>query len=351
MSTSTLGTYDRYWKFWADFIALHHGPCHPLLINVPVSDRSLIVIDYMAHLHGLGFRGSKILSIITGVKQSMVLKCIDVSFFNDAHLIQAKKSCRFSNQELKNIVMKRVDSSQLPFTMEMYDKAFELFWSESWSSDALSLRNGIFLCISLAMDTGRRISNFTLKDGPSKADHALRCNEIFFHLSSGSKVSGGLAFRNLFESKCLIPENVTMVEIYFPTQKQSYVNNVVVNAPVFIRRDSPNSSTLVDHLVAWALHNVIDGSDVFFTCSRGIHSKGLTQKHIRMAIKEVATACGLDPARFGTHSLRRFFASTVSAHGGDLGEAFGRAGWSVTSKVPKKFYVTPTRHVSGLSHK
>jgi hypothetical protein len=52
----------------------------------------------------------------------------------------------------------------------MVQVAREMYWEKPWTIEGVDDK-AIYLCIALMYDTGKRISNFTHKDGVEAEDH------------------------------------------------------------------------------------------------------------------------------------------------------------------------------------
>jgi hypothetical protein len=80
----------------------------------------------------------------------------------------------------------------------------------------------------------------------------------------------------------------------------------------------------------------------FYTSPSGIISpqhKSVSLSTLSSQFKRVISAIGLNPAKYGTHSCRRGFASEAAELGADSRELAAMGNWVVGSSVPDKYVV------------
>jgi site-specific recombinase XerD len=80
----------------------------------------------------------------------------------------------------------------------------------------------------------------------------------------------------------------------------------------------------------------------FYLSPSGVVSpqhKSVSLSTLSSQFKRVITAIGLDPAKYGTHSCRRGFASEAAELGADSRELAAMGNWVVGSSVPDKYVV------------
>jgi hypothetical protein len=98
-------TYDKQWGLWSSYLDRRfHGVISPLLSGVQYGTKVLIILNYMSCLYEAGLRGDRIWRIVGAIKQSMFIRMGCVVCFNDPRILQARKSCRYSTQEIKDKV-------------------------------------------------------------------------------------------------------------------------------------------------------------------------------------------------------------------------------------------------------
>jgi hypothetical protein len=187
---STKKTYDSAWKRWSSFIQNHYsGVTDPTVENLASSQKLNLMIKFMSTVYDLGLRGDQITVLMSGVKQSLLLRGFDVEFMIGGRYQQAIKACRLTNQNLKDKTMFQIENSQLPITMEIIVYMRQSSWDKvDWSQRSSVLEAAAYLCYALAFDTGRRIVNFTHQDGKSGEDHCIRNGHITFKSNAMERV-------------------------------------------------------------------------------------------------------------------------------------------------------------------
>jgi hypothetical protein len=149
---STKKTYDSAWKRWSSFIQDHYsGVTDPTVENLASSQKLNLMIKFMSTVYDLGLRGDQITVLMSGVKQSLLLRGFDVEFMSGGRYQQAIKACRLTNQNLKDKTMFQNENSQLPMTMEMI-----VYMRQSWDKVNWSQRSSVFeaaasLCCALTL--------------------------------------------------------------------------------------------------------------------------------------------------------------------------------------------------------
>jgi hypothetical protein len=164
-------------------------------------------------------RGAQVGSVISGVKQSMLFRGLEVSFLVSERCKQAIKACRFTNSEFKVKAMFQIQHSQLPITLEMILFMRKESWKEDWYLWGKVADACVHLCCTLALDIGRRISNFTHQDGKSAEDHCIRTEHVIFKCM-GQEVAAGQPLRRFLTRYQLRPEAVSSATLLFLTQKE-----------------------------------------------------------------------------------------------------------------------------------
>lgn len=348
---ATLKTYDRYWVIWCQYIMKKfRGIVDPTLHHLPHQTKVFIIINYMAALYDYGYRGEKILRIMGGIKQSMLFQHGCIQCFNDPRVIQCRKSCRFTTDEIKAHILKQKDTTQLPINLDMVDHLREKLWVPGLWDKLATQNKAIYLAIALSFDTGRRIGHFTHRDKSDAEDHCLRVSHVAYTFTPcGRKLACGDRFRDHYCRLGYTHANITTVELLFLTQKQKYVNNIAAPMVVVIDRSSARASELVNMLVDWTIRNCSKDDDEFLTCMVKGSRKVLLQKNVRSELKKAAVSIGIDPKRIGNNSLRRGYATVAELNGSFDHSARARAGWCAHSTVPYRHYIMRTTHQGGLS--
>ena len=162
-------------------------------------------------------------------------------------------------------------------------------------------------------------------------------------------MEAGAGFLRYFHSKEYQLQDVSSVQICFPTQKQDGALTMVAVQSIIIDRQSIRSSSLVDKMVQWAMVNTNNREDEFLTRTVEGSSRRLTRCRVTSAMKDAARQCGVDPDRISTHSIRRNYASNLELNGCSNSSTKARAGWNSNSLVPENHYAIAPNIQGGLS--
>jgi hypothetical protein len=310
-----------------------------------------IIISFMHHLVNIGFLGEKFKVTLTGVKQCMLLEgnsCYD--YFNDPFCRQASKGCRYPTSRLQTALTEKQNKHQLPLSYDMILSIKNTYWdvSNGCNDPNQRYRCGIFLCLEMGYDAGKRVGNLTHRTSSSEEDHCIRTSHVQFVFSTSSLyrgtpiLSAGPEFRE-FMLKYRPPFTViSKAKLHFHTQKSTAIYVIKPTEALFVGRNTQMESDL-DRLVLWSVWNWNDSSDEFFTrrIRDGVEKK-LLRNDVSTAIKEMAIKNNLDPARFNSHSMRRGFVTATDYYRKlqptNPKVNYDRGGWSKKSKGPDRNY-------------
>lgn len=270
----------------------------------------------------------------------MIMRQYSTCFFNDPSVMQSRKSCRYTTNEIREKILQMRDASLLPINMDFLRVMKTKLWLHDKWNYSECINKAIYLATAMAFDTGRRLGHFTHRDGPNCEDHCLRNNCIRFKLRPcGLYVMCGEELRTYFRKRFYNLENVESIEIIFPTQKQGHVNVVTQPSRVYMDRSSTESSNFIDMFTEWMLRNKSKEDVEIFTWTTSHKRKLLTKKQVSTELKLAAISLGVNPKRINTSSIRKAYA-TIAALNGTLNKSVKvRAGWKENSKVPEKHYV------------
>jgi hypothetical protein len=223
-----------------------------------------------------------------------------------------------------------------------------------WTIEGVD-NKAIYLCIALMYDTGKRISNFTHKDGVDAEDHCIRTHDVHFVFSPDSvTIPVDEQFKDYMTGNNIDLKDITHAQLHFYTQKEGYKNTITIEPPITISRGTVLESELLDNLIEWCLFNRNFGEAELLTRNMNNRVKHLTRRKVGDAIKNVAEKLNLDPNQFGTRLLRSGFTTVTSIHCKEPGthesDLLRRGGWAKNSRVPQKYYNKSTDNEGALSY-
>jgi hypothetical protein len=254
----------------------------------------------------------------------------------------------------------QAENSQLPLSFDMIYSIKGLYWniSNGCMNPLQRYQCGVYLCLLLGYDTGRRIGNLTHRTSLSVDDHCFRTKDVKFYFRESSLYHGTPSFAagpelRRFVNQLPEPswnEVLKKMTIRFLTQKSKGVYLITPTKPAAFGRTTIEEEWFLEKMFLWSIWNANDPDDEFFTrrIKEGTRKK-LLAADVGIAIKRAAEINGFDPKRFGTHSMRRGFAtiSAITHVGWKFEEGdhnHGRAGWAPGSKCPKKHYSRADEH-------
>jgi hypothetical protein len=124
--------------------------------------------------------------------------------------------------------------------------------------------------------------------------------------------------------------------------RQSFSHEVKV-----IGRGNVFEELLLEDLCEWMVISGVKGDDEVFTrYSKGVGGRSgkesrrvVSAKDLRNAVKAACVEFGFNPKNFGPKSLRKGFATHMTACGVSREDMVARAGWSLKSRVPEGHYI------------
>jgi hypothetical protein len=154
----------------------------------------------------------------------MLFQGENIHFFNTIKMKQASRSCRYTHQEIRECLKEKIFTQRLPFTVHMVVKARDMLGNDSWMREDCD-HKAIYLCITIAFDTCRRIGQLTHKDGREAEDHCIRTQDFIWYLrrSNSTTVPMGSSLRGKMLTEGIGAEEVTHVQLHFHTQKEGIV--------------------------------------------------------------------------------------------------------------------------------
>ena len=340
------------WTRWIDYLGEKDEIGYPgefLQLGHPEYKVDKVIL-FMAHCyHHLSRREEQIREDISHVKSYFELHGHNTAFFSDELVIRAKASGGRSADETRTRLDLQAAVMKLPMSRDMVVEVRRTHWvAGDWSMKALD-KKGIWLAIALGFDSGPRVGNVTLKDGPAREDHCVRGLDCVFEVVT---VAGErrqyLAGITLAQYLCEqagrsdTVQSVTMRYATHKTQKQ------LTQVPKFIARRTDLESQVLDDLCAWVMHSGVRQTDELLT-RYAPRRKVVIRKDVANAIKDTAESFGLPRVNFSTRSLRSGYGTHAAAHGVPKTQLNQRGGWKENSTIPEQHYVVPIVNVGALA--
>lgn len=327
------------WRKWKSYIASLPESQNPGVYLERISDRagkSKALVMFYAYLFDvLGKRDKQISTISSHLRFYLGLHGCPTEFFDDALAVQGRRAGRRSVEETEAYLELRERTKLLPLGDEVVAHMRQVLWTDtSWKIKKEVDQKAIWIAILLGFDSGKRVSNLTVPDGPLASPHGIKARHVLVSLRDGQgrkrTVIGGEAFRK-YEG---CEYEVLSLRLMYMTTKTSD-NQVVLQA------SDVGDAGVIRDLVEWMMLSEVRSDDVLTSHrrTRNAEVKGVTSKSVRYAIKASCSFFGLDEKRFSTSSMRKGFATMYSICGGNAEYRNLVGGWAAGSKIPQKHYI------------
>ena len=355
VTKSTTKGYLGHWRKWVNFRETVHASRRPgeFLEDAPDDGvRAKWIVLFIAYLRDVrNVKGFDAMSqVLSGVRFFWKKKGVDSGFFEDPIVTQAKKGARLTTDEIRESALVKEGDRFLPVFTEMVMQMRKQLWEQS-GLDRIGLdMKGTYLAAALSFDTGLRPGNVRARDGPDAEDHCLRARDFRFRVRTASggeiKLAGGEQLRDFLRQAGSSVKQVLAVDIVVLTGKNQNRSSFSQEAKV-IGRGNVYEELLLEDLCEWILISGVRSEDEVFTrYCRGVGSRSdkeyrrvVTAKDLRSAVKDACLEFGFDPKNFAPKSLRKGFATHMTACGVSREDMVARAGWSLRSRVPEGHYI------------
>ena len=304
------------------------------------------IVLYIAYLYmSEGLRDEQIKRAVTSVTYMLEIAGKNTNFLRLAVVTRGKSATCRTTEECRATEEARGSNVILPVCLDIVMTVREKYWVEQdWDAKGMDKR-AIWLVICLGFDSGLRIGNLTLRDGPKGADHCIRAGELTFlaidpRTNQEVKLEGGSTVREFLKRQDVTLTMVNAVDMLYVTSKTSRKVKSLVKNPKTLSRRTEVESMVLDDLLLWFLHSQVQETDELLTRYSSTNSrKVVIRKDVRDAIKQAVSGAGLPPKNFSTKSLRSGFGTHVMANGMGADEMKSRGGWVQHSNVPENHYV------------
>jgi hypothetical protein len=331
-------TYKPSWEKWLGYLDSLNPQSNPgeLFQRIPNSQgRATRLAMYYHYLHKeLNLREEQISAASTGLKYFLECKGVDTSFFGAIAASRGRKASKRTIIEKSLYEEEKLKKSILPIGLDIILELRRVLWEETdWNSKEGADSKGIWIATGLGYDSGDRVSNVTLKDGPTASDHCIRARQVNLEVlnkltGDTNVVVGGEAFRDHVKG---IDFSVTSITLDYLTSKTAH-KKAILNV------DNEGDSLLINDLVEWILRSGVLGCDELTTRYFDGKRKVITSQSVRSAIKTCCISFGLNPDKFSTKSLRSGFTTQYAVSGANKVERNAQGGWKKGSVIPDKHY-------------
>ena len=279
-------------------------------------------------------RGAAVAERISALGTELEIRGHGVEWLKDLRVVRAKKAAAFTVAEIKAGMRKKKDT-KLPLSGSMVRDAKSFLWTQSWGVEQM-LRKAAWLSLCLGMDSGLRVSQFTVAE-PGAEDHCICVMDCQFMIRGGGMRPGGRQLWRTLRSKGA--SWILGCDLDFVTHKKVKVIKGGVTLKTIERR-SEWERVFLDCFVEWLVRADAEGEDELFTVRTGRSIATLRRKEVNVVIKEVAVANGLPAKNFSSKSLRGGFSTQCDREGVSRGVSNVRGMWAQGSRVQEGHYLS-----------
>ncbi len=355
VTRGTTKGYAGHWRKWLNFLETFPSSRRPGNCLENIREETLQakwVVLFIAYLRDVReVRGvDSISQVLSGVRFFWKKTGADSTVFDNPIILQAKKGARLTTDEIRESALLKEEERFLPVCTEMVLQMRKQLWEQS-GSDSVGLdMKGTYLAAALSFDMGLRPGNVRARDGPDAEDHCIRAKHFRFRILSSqgqeTKIIGGQAMRDFLNQTASNIKLVLGVDIVVLTGKTQHRQCFSQEAKA-LGRGNVFEELLLEDLCEWMqMSGVRSDDEVFTRYSMGsgkragiCHRRVVTAKDLRKAVKAACSEFGFNPKNFGPKSLRKGFATHMTASGISREDMVSRAGWSLRSRVPEGHYI------------
>jgi len=343
---------DRKWGLWEEYMETRTmSGVLGLDLQGAASDavRLARIVHFASWLNSeKGMRGKALTSALGAVRTQFEGMGVQTGWWDDSRMDRVRVAARPTTEEAKEDRAKSKGTMKLPISEEMVIACRMEMWQEGkYDKGAL---DGIarWLAVALGFDSGPRVGQLAKKEKNGE-DHAVRAGHFTFVFQGGSSMVAGLDLRNKLKGLKGDYSSIALVDMEYVTDKVSS-SRYVVDIKTIARR-SRIESQVVDDLCHWVVYSGVLEEDEFLARydPKTGRRKVITRSEITKTVKMLARMYGLPEALFSSKSLRKGFATQSAATAVNSDELKQRGGWSKTSRVPEKHYISRVGSAGGLA--
>jgi hypothetical protein len=338
----------RKWRAYLDSVDEEWRP-DPYLRNVDgVREKAIRLSLFAMYLHDeKGVRDRQIHDHLGSLKREFQARRVPFEeggdpFASDV-LKRALKAGARTDEERARYALEREATDVLPLPLETAWLArAKFFEGERWDCQGAD-RRAKWIALAVSCQGGLRISNVTRPDGPLKADHCVRAQDVLFEVmgvdGDVAVVSGGEPLRALLGDGDVRAACARVICCTF-----QFRSSKTIAWKMLLERKTVCESLVLDDVVLWVLKSGVMGSEYLLTRRpppgdrvHGVVSLG--RQEFSKIFPWLARQLGSGLGSFTSKSVRRGFATAAHMDRMSPAEINEGGGWSLKSKTPGRYYV------------
>lgn len=323
LSKSTTDRHKKGWALWVDHVNAENHLDNVYLDRVGTQEKIKMLVLFIRGVC-LGSHGNKsavesaMAAVHSGFTQTGRCGAI---FLGDAIKLArksgVKKTVAGEDYAVRN-------DKKLPAAYEMMSWLRKRYWvGKDWATEVDSRMT--YIGSAVALDCLLRVSEYA---HVADTDYMIRCRDVAFELE-GSSVTYQPG--QLGKACTQFGTAVRRVQVHIPKFRSKVANS---ERKIFINWRGPESeegAQLVRDLTEFCVREGGVGDTPLFSRVRKGRRKHLNYDMVVTGVKAAATACGLDPKDFSSHSYRIGGATAMCAAGWSRSKIQQRGGWSELS--------------------
>jgi hypothetical protein len=351
VTKKTLAGGEAAWARWVEYLEglpAHRRPC-PFMDELKLDEdkRERLSLFTMWLYEQKGYNREQVVQEIGKVKRFFEITMRDTGFFKSAIQARVLESTRANTEEKKEILQQKSVDKSLPLCAELALIIREEYWEkclEDWSCKSMD-RRVLWIALALSYNNGPRVSNVTLRDGPTAEDHCVRARDLTFYFQEGSgivivPVFGGEHLRRYVGGdNSKIRRNLLSCSFSYLTTKAGTTSHELA-------RRSVHEGMVLEDLCTWVLKSGVKMGDELVTRypsgqyagDKGCRRAVLTQKKYAMGLAWLGVRVELE-GLFTTRFARIGFVVNGACDALCEVEIAEGGGWSTESRVPLNHYL------------
>ena len=329
-------------SFW-EWHAAMTGSAEDLLLESIGSEGGRVQLwaRFIFYLYSVkGLRGpDRAQQVLSGVRRQLADAGVCTDFTSSkSQLLQSAKTAarRLSREEAVDSMQRRAAKLKLAAPDELVDRLYASLWEKTqWDWDGTASK-ATWVAIAVQEMLGTRVGSSTRQDGPRKADHSIRAEDVTLVMrgpAASGKGAGGSAGNQPergvrgCDMRGALGSAVAVQLSVVTSKRESHTPFKRVD--IIDRR----SERMVASVEEWCRMSGVQRGDGLCTYYRGVGSRlavpdpgsasqpctrrSTTQRDVGAAIKAACVALGLPPRHFSSNSIKKANLTKAGLGGGE----------------------------------
>ena len=193
VTTGTLQSYIPGWEKWQIYLRVR-GITDPYLDDCTEVEKVMHLCNFFRSRYEEGKRGKTAYGIGASVRKFYALAFRPLTWFDNPMATAARRSCRRSTEELRELQRTVGGHGKLPAFWEMIAWMRDNYWeNKGWDYPDIDSRM-IAIAALTAFDLADRGGEITTVGGVMKQNHTIACEQVSFRLEEPVTINGSVCF-------------------------------------------------------------------------------------------------------------------------------------------------------------